>query len=193
MQYLLSVYLAWLFTAECFAFVFRKLSLSTLTLLQCRKMIRPLWKLCSICCKIFEVCDHFTTLPSKWLTYVVIMESSLHILFFIIQNGKIVKASKIFEIIAKQNYSFKILFHVFLELQGINTVVRYALFLLFYMKAKTQSTLIITSEKLVVFNEDFCNCDHCQLSTCRLWVCPFSFVAWGVLCLIWKVLWNVIL
>ena len=96
------------------------------------------------------------------------MESSLHILFFIIQNGKIVKASKIFEIIAKQNHSFKILFHVFLELQGINTVVRYALFLLFYMKAKTQSTLIITSEKLVVFNEDFCNCDHCQLSTCRL-------------------------
>ena len=175
MQYLLSVYLAWLFTAECFAFVFPKLS--------CCKMIRPLWKLCSICCKIFKVCDHFTTLPSKWLTYVVIMESSLHILFFIIQNGKIVKTSKIFEIKAKQNHSFKMLLRVFLELQGINTVVRYALFLLFYMKAKIQSTLIITSEKLVVFSEDFCNCNHCQLSTCRLWVCPFSFLAWGVLCL----------
>ena len=69
------------------------------------------------------------------------------ILLYIIQDRKTIKGSKIFEIKAEQNQSFTSLFEAFLELQGIDTDVRNALLLLYCMKTKIQSALIITSEK----------------------------------------------
>ena len=81
--------------------------------------------------------------------------------FRIIQNGKTFKGSEILEIKIEQNHTFRTLFIVFLELQGINTVVGNALFLLYCMK-KNESALITTSEKIAVFSQDFYNCDLCQ-------------------------------
>ena len=78
-------------------------------------------------CRVFCLCisktfvEHFNLRSNHGVFFVHFVS--------IIQNGKTVKASKIFEIIAEQNHSFRSLFHVFLELQGINTVARYALFL----------------------------------------------------------------
>ena len=82
-----------------------------------------------------------------------------------------IKGSNIFEIKAEQNHTFRSLLG-FLELQGIDTAVRNTLFLLFCMKTNTQSPLIITQEKLAVFNEGFRNCDLCQLS--EITHCEFS-------------------
>ena len=47
------------------------------------------------------------------------------------------------------------------------------------MKTKTQSALIITPEKLAIFNEGFCNCDLCQLSDIYIVSFLLSFVARG--------------
>ena len=81
------------------------------------------------------------------------MVSSLCILLsVIIQDGKTVKSSENFEIKAD----------IFSELQGINAVLKITL-LLFCMKTKIQSTLMVT-EKLAVFSEGFCNCNLCQFS-----------------------------
>ena len=73
------------------------------------------------------------------------MASSLCISLSTIQDRKTVKGSEIFEFRAEQNYTFRSLFVVISELQGIDTAVRKTLFSLFCMK-KTQSALIITSE-----------------------------------------------
>ena len=82
------------------------------------------------------------------------MVSSLCILLsVIIQDGKTVKSSENFEIKAD----------IFSELQGINAVLTITL-LLFCMKTKIHSTLMITSEKLEVFSEGLCNCNLCQFS-----------------------------
>ena len=87
------------------------------------------------------------------------MVSSLCILLsVIIQDGKTVKSSENFEIKAD----------IFSELQGINAVLKITLLLLFCMKTKIQSTLMITSEKLAVFSEGFCNCNLCQFSEITL-------------------------
>ena len=64
------------------------------------------------------------------------MASSLCILLSIIQNGKTVESSKIFEIKAEQNHIIRNLSDVFSELQGIGTVARNTLFLLLCMKTK---------------------------------------------------------
>ena len=83
------------------------------------------------------------------------MVSSLCILLsVIIQDGKTVKSSENFEIKAD----------IFSELQGINAVLKITLLLLFCMKTKIQSTLMIKSEKLAVFSEGFCKCNLCQFS-----------------------------
>ena len=88
---------------------------------------------------------------------------SLYISLPIVHNGKSVKSNENFEIKAEQNHSFKSLFEVFSDSQGINIAVRNT-FLLFCMKAKTQPALITTSEELAIFNACFCNCVLCQFS-----------------------------
>ena len=64
------------------------------------------------------------------------MVSSLYVLLSIIQDEKAVKGSEIFEIKGEQNHTFRSLFNVLLQLQGINTAARNTLFLLFCMKTK---------------------------------------------------------
>ena len=54
-------------------------------------------------------------------------------------------------------------------------MARNTLFLLLCMKTKAQFALIITPEKLAVFNEGFSHCDLCQLS-------DLSFAARGAWC-----------
>ena len=49
------------------------------------------------------------------------MAHSFCILLSIIQDGKTVKGSEIFEIKAEQNHIFQSIFDVFLVLQGIDT------------------------------------------------------------------------
>ena len=63
--------------------------------------------------------------------------SSLRVSLSIIQDGRAVKGREIFEIKAEQNHTFKSFFDLFLELEGIDTAVRNALFLLFSMQRKT--------------------------------------------------------
>ena len=93
------------------------------------------------------------------------MVSSLCILLsVIIQDGKTVKSSENFEIKAD----------IFSELQGINAVLTITLLLLFCMKTKIHSTLMITSEKLEVFSEGFCNCNLCQFS--EIYVMSFFII-----------------
>ena len=87
------------------------------------------------------------------------MKSSLCILLSIFQDGKSVKDKEIFEIKAEQNHTLRSFFHLFFELQGKIYFV-----CIIVCENKTQSTLIIISEKLVVFNEGLCNCELCQLS-----------------------------
>ena len=90
------------------------------------------------------------------------LSSNREVLFvrfaFYYSRWKTVKGSKIFEIKAGQNHTFRNLFDVFSELQNILHSDKKTLFLLFCME-KTQSALIVTSEKLAIFNEDFCYCD----------------------------------
>ena len=56
---------------------------------------------------------------------------SLYISLPIVHNGKSVKSIENFEIKAKRNHTFKSLFEVFSESQGINIAVRNTLFVLF--------------------------------------------------------------
>lgn len=62
------------------------------------------------------------------------MKSSLCILLSIFQDEKSVQDKEIFEI--KAEHTLRSFFHVFFELQGIDTVVKYILFVLFCVKTK---------------------------------------------------------
>ena len=58
------------------------------------------------------------------------MAHSFCISLFIIQDGKTVKGSEIFEIKAEQNHIFRSLFDIFFKLQGLDTDEKYFVFII---------------------------------------------------------------